>query len=160
MSAPLRKPSSHAGPPLFIELYALGPRVEIRFWRRPPSPEQRTHGEGNCVLFGVIDHDATQAFTEALLNGRIAQALGDRVVKFDVTEHCYPSNGWVRGRKRHYYGSRRCNAGSAHPGRYVVMGAPRGNFCLWCGKAHPDYIRRLKKSERKKTREPEEPCRT
>lgn len=75
--------------PLYLEVY-IGPTgfnwMEFRVLDKKPDPEHRTHGEGNCLIFRLVDGDYSTNFFEALKDGELMRTIGNKFFHADISK--------------------------------------------------------------------------
>lgn len=72
---------------LYLEIY-IAPwglsSVTFRLSHIKPDPKRTARGEGNCLVFRLVDGDYSTPFYEALNDGTIVKDIGDFSIRADL----------------------------------------------------------------------------
>ena len=75
----MKKKTKH----LYLEIY-IGPlglqNVCFRLLDKKPDPRHAARGEGNCLVFKLVDGDYSTEFYEALQNGDVMKDVGNKFI--------------------------------------------------------------------------------
>lgn len=68
---------------IFIPPWGLS-SVKFRISHKKPNPREWTRGEGNCLVFRLVDGDYSTVFYQALQDETIMNDIGDFSIEADL----------------------------------------------------------------------------